>query len=258
MKPATCFPLSWPPGHARTADRKRSQFGADHAGDVSLPAARAFVIDELTKLGATAIIVTTNVPTTRAEAQGALGALRSAAAARSPSGGRSAELSSDGSLEAASREERDPGVAAWFTFDGQERVIACDRWTTIAENLRAVGLTVEATRALARWGASDVVARAMEGFRALPSADRPVSAQQLRSEAATRPWRAVLGVGPGYGLAQARVNYKTLIRKAHPDMGGNARRAAEINAAMAEAERELGSRSEQRSDGCGAQSGGSP
>lgn len=209
MKPATCFPLSWPPGHARTADRKRSHFGADHAGAVSLPAARAFVIDELTKLGATAIIVTTNVPTTRAEAQGLAGAC-------------------------------DPGVAAFFTLDGAERVIACDRWTTIAENLRAVGLTVEATRALARWGASDVVARAMEGFRALPSADRTVSAQQLRSEAATRPWRAVLGVGPGYGLAQARANYKTLIRKAHPDMGGNARRAAEINAAMAEAERELG------------------
>ena len=234
MKPATCFPLSWPPGHARTADRKRSQFGADHAGDVSLPAARTFVIDELTKLGATAIIVTTNVPTTRAEAQGALGALRSAAAARSPSGGRSAELSSDGSLEAASREERDPGVAAWFTLDGQERVIACDRWTTIAENLRAVGLTVEATRALARWGASDVVARAMEGFRALPA---PSSAELAPRD----PWRCVLNIGRTDGLAQARSNYKALIRKAHPDMGGNARRAAEINAAMAEAERELGS-----------------
>ena len=202
MKPATCFPLSWPPGHARTADRKRSQFGADHAGDVSLPAARTFVIDELTKLGATAIIVTTNVPTTRAEAQGLAGA-------------------------------SDPGVAAFFTLDGVERVIACDRWTTIAENLRAVGLTVEATRALARWGASDVVARAMEGFRALPA---PSSAELAPRD----PWRCVLNISRTDGLAQARSNYKALIRKAHPDMGGNARRAAEINAAMAEAERELG------------------
>ena len=192
MKPATCFPLSWPPGHARTADRKRSHFGADHAGAVSLPAARQSVIDELTKLGATAIIVTTNVPTTRAEARGLAGAY-------------------------------DPGVAAFFTLDGAERVIACDRWTTIAENLRAVGLTVEATRALARWGASDVVARAMAGFAALPA---PASG-----------WQALLG--PCRELAQARRSYRALIAKAHPDRGGTAATAAALNAAMEAAERDL-------------------
>lgn len=61
-----------------------------------------------------------------------------------------------------------------------------------------------------------------------------------------RPWRQVLGPGqswPQFGkpelLALARRRHRELIQKHHPDRGGDTAVAAEINAALDEAEMEL-------------------
>lgn len=231
MLPAAPFPLAWPTSWPRTPDkaRRRSTFGADHAGDVDLAAARAFVIAEFDRLGAARVVVTTDIPARRADA------------GRAPTG--------------------DPGAAAWFELGGEVRVLACDRWETIGENLRAIGLSVEAMRGLDRWGVGDVVERALAGFAALPAGApsapgplaRPVAHPDalVRSAAGRQPipvvtapvtphWRTVLlAQDLGNDLAAIKASYRKLIKIVHPDAKGQQEHAVRLNAAMAAAEREL-------------------
>jgi DnaJ-domain-containing protein 1 len=242
------FPLSWPRSWPRTRDRRRSQFGSDHAGDVSLSQAHVFVQAELERLGATDVAITSNVPTRRADAAHA----------------------------DAAHADADPGIAVWFTMGDDQRVLACDRWQTHAENLRAIGLTVEAMRSLDRWGVGDVTERAMSGFiGALPPArssdDRDHrSVDSVDAAIATRPdatpvpartdanrdstmrsfkgnvptldWRAVLCVGATADFTAAKAAYRQLMKVAHPDAGGRNHMAAKLGEALAAAQRELGAR----------------
>lgn len=246
--PTTPFPLAWPSSSPRTAgkDRRRSSFGADHAGDVSIATAHAFVSAELGRMGIAraAFVITSNVPQTRADA--------------------------------AADVDADPGVAVWFVFGGETRVLACDRWGTHAENLRAIGLSIEAMRALERWGVGDVLERAMVGFLpALPAGDAAATAlarvapardistmpptparaaiardtsprPTLARPAATRDnppvaWRTVLlAQDLGTDMAAIKRSYHVLMRIVHPDAAGAAAHAQKLNAAMAQAKAELG------------------
>ncbi len=199
------FPLQWPESWPRTAPATRSwsQF------KVSFSQALMSLRHELELLGAANAVITSDLPTR-----------------------------SDGTPYAPGREVSDPGIAVWFVLDGQERVMPCDRWPTHAENMRAIALSIGAMRGLERWGSGNVVQRAFSGFAALPPAT-PMGP-------ARRPWREVLGLGPellatatSTQLAAAKVRHRELIKKHHPDAGGSHELAAEINAALAEAEREL-------------------
>jgi hypothetical protein len=187
----------------------RSHFGVRQSGQVSFSAARQFVLDELSRLGAANGVITSDLPTR-----------------------------ADGLPYATSRMEADPGIAVWFVLDGDERVFPCDRWLTHAENMQAIGKTIEAMRGLDRWGASELVTRAFSGFAALP----PGSSGSMPT--GPRPWREVLGgVWPELDkielLAIAKSRHRKLIAEAHPDAGGDVARAAELNVAIAAAEAEL-------------------
>jgi DnaJ-domain-containing protein 1 len=222
--PILPFPLAWPSSSPRTAraDRRRSHFGADHAGDVSPAAARAFLLDELARLGATSVMVTSNLPMSRQDV---------AAAPPDFIG--------------------DPGVAAWFELRGERRVLGCDRWVTVAENLRALALTVEAMRGLERWGAAEVVERAMSGFAALPAGgatDAAITTSAPTSPRTVTPaggapidWRKVLRAEPGENLATVKRRYRNLMSVVHPDQGGRNALASRLNDAMSAAERDLAS-----------------
>lgn len=143
-------------------------------------------------------------------------------------------IRADGMPYANGRSE-DPGIAVWFVLDGKERVFACDRWLTHAANMRAIELSLSAIRGLDRWGASDLITRVFGGFAALPPGGDQVSTK--------RPWRDVLGLSAIEGsIAHVKQRHRELIRQHHPDTGGDHVRAVEINAALAEAERELEAR----------------
>jgi len=143
----------------------------------------------------------------------------------------------------------DPGIAAWFVLaddrgNAQERVFACDRWLTHAENMQAIAKSVEALRGLDRWGMADVVERVIGGFAALPPGD---GGEHVPAPPRKRVWREVLDVAhlprslrPGDLLTITRQRHRELIKVHHPDAGGDTAIAAEINAALAEAETELG------------------
>lgn len=218
------FPLQWPERFTRTPDdrRMRSKFGHKQTGQVALGYARDELLRELDRLGAANYVITSDLP-----------------------------VRSDG-LPYASGRATDPGVAAWFVLaDGNgnphERVFACDRWLSHAENMLAIAKSVEAIRGLDRWGMSDVVERVVGGFTALPAGSGDEYIPPAPPQKA-RPWREVFNVPgvfadhmkPPELLAFVKLRHREAIKAAHPDKeGGSHELAAELNAALAAAEQEL-------------------
>ena len=189
-------PLQWPPGWTRATAREDSRF------TVGLTTAVDTLFLEFERLGAINVVLTSDLPTR-----------------------------GDGRPYAAGRAQ-DPGIAVWFVMNDQERVFACDRWNTAAENIRAISSTVAALRGMARWGASEMMARAFAGFTALPApAGTP------------RHWRDVLGVPPtdstSVDLYAAERAWRKLSRERHPDVTGNDEAQIELNLAIQAARADL-------------------
>lgn len=121
----------------------------------------------------------------------------------------------------------DPGVAAWFTWDGAQVCIPVDRYDSTASNLQAIHHIIEARRVELRHGTLALVRATFAGFKALPAP-------------AGSDWRSVLGVGPDATLAEAKAAARKLAGAAHPDRkGGDDARMAAINLAWAQAQEAL-------------------
>lgn len=200
------YPCYWPEGWDRTPEykRQRSKYSVEFARS------RDDIVRQCKLLGAREIVVSTNIPLRR-----------------------------DGLPLAGMSEPKDPAVAVYWAeqgpynaktgnYDYKHRVIACDHWRTVRENMRAVGLAIDALRALKRSGATQVVERAFTGFTALPA------------NAGMRPWREVLGINGG-PLNRDRLDeaYKRAVRSAHPDLGGSHEHMVEVNRAYQDACREI-------------------
>lgn len=197
------YPLCWPDGWPRrkSYQRNRSRY------EVTFARARDELQRELAAGRCKHIVISTNVPLRR-----------------------------DGIPLANMREPEDPGVAVyWDDKNGKARVIACDVWSTVRENLRAVGLAYASLRQIERTGASELLERAFQGFARLPAAPNnesdcwSVLGEDLRPK-------------PGDWTPAPRVieRYRELARKNHPDHGGSSAKMAEINRAYHQAIKELG------------------
>jgi hypothetical protein len=127
------FPLHWPVGWPRTPRPQRARF------DTNFSAARDGLLDELRRLKASQIVISSNL-----------------------------ELRRDGLPKAQRRQPDDCGVAVYFLLNGHPQCIPSDKWNCIEDNLQAVRLTVAALRGLERWGAKEMVTAAFRGFAALP------------------------------------------------------------------------------------------
>lgn len=130
---ADAYPLQWPQGWERSKIQRGSKFKATGSK------AHKFLIEELSRLRASHVVVSSNVP-----------------------------LKADGTMR-ADREPLDPGVAVYFTREGKQTVFACDRYDSIADNLQAIAKTIEAMRGIERWGAGEIMERAFSGFKGLPA-----------------------------------------------------------------------------------------
>lgn len=175
---ADAYPLYWPEHWPRTKRRETT-----YRYKLTFAAARDAAIKQLKKLRATEIIISTNIPVRR-----------------------------DG-LPRADIQPTDPGVAVYWTefatSGSTPRVIACDKWSTVRDNMRACGLALEALGALKRSGATQVVERAFGGIAALPMN-------------ASRPWRDAMGFSHTDPVSRETLTarYHELLLKAHPDHGG--------------------------------------
>lgn len=128
MSTPTAYPLAWPTGWPRTPSLQRQSWPRD--GALTLPGALRELTDELRRLGASNVVLSSNVT---------LGAER----------------------------PTDPGVVAYALYDKQQIAIPCDRWQSVQGNLRAIAKTIEAMRGMERWGAKHMIKAMFQGFAAI-------------------------------------------------------------------------------------------
>jgi hypothetical protein len=193
MYNVAAFPLYWPTEHPRATRRREARFLLDFS------TARTKLLHELDLLRARAVVLSSNVPVRR-----------------------------DGLPGAPDREPVDPGVAVYFTRKEHSYVIACDQFSRVRWNLRAIGATIEALRSIERNGTTSMLEQAFSGFAQLPPPPKD--------------WREIFGLPLNYTPDKDALQalYLTLVKKHHPDLGGDSARMAEINAAYADALRALG------------------
>ena len=151
---AEAYPLQWPDGWPRTPSHRResdNRFGISGGFTeegrrvgrrITVGRARDQLMDELHRLGATDIVVSTNVP-----------------------------VKADGLLYADNKRLDDPGIAVYFKFKGKQMVMARDPFTSVAGNLRTLALAIEHLRGLERHGGSLMFEKAFTSYLAIAAPD---------------------------------------------------------------------------------------
>lgn len=197
----TRYPLSWPAGWKRTprAKIRRSLFKIK-----SIARAVAELNRELGRLGAQNVIISTNLT-----------------------------LRNDGLPRADQRMPDDRGVAVYFLLAKQPRVLACDAWLTIEENLWSIAKHVEAIRAQERYQVG-TLEQAFRGYDALPA---PANEAE---------WWTVLNVERTIGAEQLKRIYYALARSHHPDVGGDGEKFKQITRAYEAGLKEIEGREARR------------
>jgi hypothetical protein len=203
------YPLTWPDGwprtqpnariHGRFSTRRNSRLGPQ---DLSVADGVERVLAELGRLWIHRedIVISTNLRTRI-----------------------------DGLPRSDQKAPDDRGAAVyWETKTGDRRVMAIDQYLSVADNLAAIAATLEAMRAIERHGGARILERAFTGFTAIAAP-------------ASRHWREVIGVTSAVpDIAAVRAQYRRRAMEAHPDRPGGSHAAmTELNAALAQAEREL-------------------
>jgi hypothetical protein len=146
-------------------------------------------------------------------------------------GADSAYLSTDRLLKVdgqprAGMQADTPAVAVYFVRNGKQLCIPCDKFNSVRDNIRAVGLTLSAIRQMERYGTSQTVEATLSGFAALPAEASP--------NAGPRPWYEVLQVSAEADSNIVKAAWRNLAAKYHPDNQdtGDARKFAEIQDAF--------------------------
>ena len=115
----------------------------------------------------------------------------------------------------------DPGVAIYFVYKSQNYCFACDKYKTVWENMVAIRKTIEAIRGIERWGASDMMNRAFQGFVAIESKPK-------------KTWFSIIGVSENATRDEVKSAYMRKRSDAHPDNGGSADLFNDVTAAWVE------------------------
>ncbi|WP_287011336.1 J domain-containing protein [Brevundimonas sp.] len=121
------------------------------------------------------------------------------------------------------RRPDDQGVAVYFELGGRQLVMARDAYQRAEENMRSIGLALEAMAQLERHGGGVMLDKAFAGFTALPAPKR---------------WWEVLGLTPDATAEQVAAAFRRMAAQSHPDQGGSHAAMAELNAARDAALRE--------------------
>jgi hypothetical protein len=106
----------------------------------------------------------------------------------------------------------DPSFVLRWTMDGQQFAVACDRWATLRDNVRSVGLYVREKRKMEN---RPVTTGASEFANArLPSADESTVPGEP-------PAHVVLDISPEASDDAVRAAYRERLKEVHPDVGGD-------------------------------------
>jgi hypothetical protein len=143
--------------------------------------ARQFLAQEVDRLGAINAILSTNI-----------------------------RLRLDGNAISNAAQPQDRGVALYFTLKKRQISLACDRWDRVEDNVWAIAKHIEALRGQERWGVGSIE-QAFRGYAALPGV----------GESEASKWWMILGVAVNASPDMVRDAYKILVKKHHPDKGGD-------------------------------------
>lgn len=195
--PIPAYPLEWPQGWPRTANRRQAKFGKNETHrsgsdasitwkslrPITINEAIRRVIGELRRFGARDgdFVISTNLT-----------------------------LRLDGLPRAEQRKPADPGVAVYWTAKAGDRplVMAIDLYDQVADNLAAVAATLEAMRQIERHGGAQILERAFSGFTALPPP--PDCWKILDLDPAKKPDRLAIDSA-----------FRRKALTSHPDRGGS-------------------------------------
>lgn len=206
MSEKTRYPLCWPEGWPRTSivDRQHSRFArAVRFGGARLHSMAEgidFLAQELARMSATKEILSTNVP-----------------------------VKINGDPYSHWAQPADPGAALYFELNGKPVSLACDKWLRVEDNVWAIGKHIEALRGQERWGVG-TMEQAFRGYMALPGV----------GESSASDWWKTLGVPINASPEQVRAAYRILVKKHHPDVGGDAELFNRVQKAMERFERNQG------------------
>lgn len=184
------YPLDWPNGWPRTRfrDDGRGRFASGSGpsrGPVSMHKAASSLYEELERLGAKSVVVSSNL-----------------------------QRRLDGGILARQTPTEDPGIAVYFTWKDRSYVMARDAFNRAEDNLRSLALAIEGMRQLERHGGSYMMEKAFSGFTALPPPDAPI--EMPGPGALPRPWHDILGVSQSAQWSDVRSAYREKMREA-PD-----------------------------------------
>lgn len=175
--PPTRYPLAWPIGWRRfEGTRMRSKYST-YGKRLTTFDGLTRALSELRLLRARGVIVSSNV-----------------------------QVNLKGLPYSNQAEPRDPGVAVYFQLGQRDRVLACDRWQTVGENLAAIGAHINCIRGIERHcvGTLD---QAFAGYDALPAPGADNRA----------PWRKTFGFDPFEVCTREQVNnrYRVAAKALH-------------------------------------------
>lgn len=122
------------------------------------------------------------------------------------------ETRRDGYPYSGRAQPKDTGAAVYFSIGPKRepRVLACDKWDRVEDNLWAIASHIESIRAQIRWGVGETQ-QAFAGYTALPGP----------GESSSEPWWVVLGVASHTPTEDVKLAYRQLVLLNHPDRGGN-------------------------------------
>ena len=175
------YPLQWPGGWKRSLYPIDSRFGSWN-NKPSIAKATDKIQEEMRLFGGTNLIVSSDL-----------------------------KLKLNGFPYSNQKTPSDPGVAVYFTYDKEQRVIACDSFNKIGCNLWAIAKTIEALRGIDRWGCSEIIAKAFTGFTALP--------EHASASVGKRNWWEILRVSRNHTNTKEQMKswYNYILKKYHPD-----------------------------------------
>lgn len=191
----SAYPLQWPTGWPRASYRHRAPFGTAARSrygwkeQLTVADARSRLQNQVDLLGARNVTLSTNI-----------------------------ELRVDGLPRSGVPEPTDVGAALYFTLNGKQTVLACDKWDRVADNIAAIAKHIEALRGIDRWGVGTAT-QAFAGYQMLEAPEQ---------------WWQVLGVDQNASRDEIQRAYREKARTAHPDAGGSDAAMSRLNAARAQ------------------------
>jgi len=126
----------------------------------------------------------------------------------------------------------DPGVVVRWTSDGNQYAVACDHYTKLRDNIRAIGLYIREKRKMdkrpVKTGQSEFATAR------LPPGDEEKADSEAIAVEPTKEPHEVLGVAPNASEAVIKGAVRELKKETHPDNGGSAEELKRVLAAEKE------------------------